>query len=57
MSFLKLIYLNTAYSRKITIITITIVVVKVISLKVAGVRGLDDCDTILTCYQHMKILF
>ena len=34
--------LNTVYSRKITIIRI--VVVKVISLKVAGVRGLDDCE-------------
>ena len=43
--------------RKVTIITITIVVVKVISLKVVGVRGLDDCDTSLTCYQQMKLSF
>ena len=49
--------LNRAYSLKITIITITMVVVKVISLKVAGARGLDDCDTSVTYYQQMKILF
>ena len=53
----KLVSLNTAYIRRITIITITIVVVKVISLKVVDGRGLHDCDTTLTSYQHMKILF
>ena len=39
MTFRKLMSLNRAYSRKITIITI--VVVKVKSLKVVGMRGLD----------------
>ena len=48
MTFRKLMSLNTAYNRKIAIITVTIVVV---------VRGLHDCDMSLTCYQHMKIVF